>query len=435
MALTNVPAVSRLLWSEFLDDNTPTWFTALPTDIQAYLSGEFGPTTAASNSASSTRSSSSSSISSTPSPSPTNSAAAAAADPSNHHDGGLPLWAKIVIGVVVPLFVLILLGLLLCCCLRRRRHRKHANARSRTPTPAFISSTHRGGRANPPGEQHLPLRGGYIGTVSRGISTYIKPGTNHQAIPSQDAEAASDSYSPSNPHTSTTGSDDYRTPLGGPSYENIPPPAVATNAHSLRRSSRHSSRHSSTSLHSVPEMPEPMHGGAAAVPLPPRSSQRNREFGSGNFGGGHTPAPAPVDGHEQYVSGLVSPMQSSYGGDGVNDGPYHNQGIYAGGHNPYPNAQHHHHQGSANGGYRPYSDPFSDPTSPRHSAYDRTSNGSGVTARDPELFMNHNQNQHVGPQDDGANWPLRASEEREGRSAGRTKSYDRYYERAPVYEM
>lgn len=394
MALTNVPAVSRLLWSEFLDDNTPTWFTALPTDIQAYLSGEFGPTTAASNSASSTASSSrSSATSSTSSTSPTATPASAVAGTNSTNSGGLPLWAKILIGVLVPLFVLGLLAILLLCCLRRRRHRREmSSARSRTPTPAFISTPHRGGRANPPGEQHVPLRGGYI---------------------SRDAEA-NDEFVGSTPHTSSS-SEEYRTPVGGPSYENIPPPKSA-NTQNLRRSSRHSSRQSSTSLHSVPEMPEPMYGvhhGSAAIPLPPRSAQRNHDFSqAGDFSSSHSPTD----------NDLVSPMQSSFS---HNDGPYHNQGVYVGGHNPYPNSHH----GSIRN-QRPYSDPFSDPTSPRQVDYTRNSLPSGEASRNPELFFNDHDTQY-----NESNWPLRASEEREYRNTGRTKSYDRYYEKDPVYEM
>jgi hypothetical protein len=161
-------------------------------------------------------------------------------------------------------------------------------------------------------------------------------------------------------------------------------------------------------------MPEPTHGvhqGSADIPLPPRSSQRFSQ--AGDFGGGH----APTNNH------LVSPLQASYNN---NDGPYHNQGIYAGGHNPYPNARH-----VSNGYQRPYSDPFTDPTSPRQSDHSRNSVPSGAVARDPELFLNN----YGAPQDNESNWPLRGSEEREWRNNGRPKSYDRYYGKAPVYEM
>ncbi|USP81112.1 uncharacterized protein yc1106_08386 [Curvularia clavata] len=47
VAATNVPAVSRMLWEEFLDDNRPEWFRELPIDIQSYLINVFGPATAA----------------------------------------------------------------------------------------------------------------------------------------------------------------------------------------------------------------------------------------------------------------------------------------------------------------------------------------------------------------------------------------------------
>lgn len=46
IAATNAPAVSSILWEEFLGDNRPQWFTNLPYDIQSYLVKEFGPETA-----------------------------------------------------------------------------------------------------------------------------------------------------------------------------------------------------------------------------------------------------------------------------------------------------------------------------------------------------------------------------------------------------
>ncbi|KAF2732034.1 hypothetical protein EJ04DRAFT_566324 [Polyplosphaeria fusca] len=46
IAATNLPAVSSILWSEFLDDNRPDWFEDLPDDIQSYLVSQFGPKTA-----------------------------------------------------------------------------------------------------------------------------------------------------------------------------------------------------------------------------------------------------------------------------------------------------------------------------------------------------------------------------------------------------
>ncbi|KAH8730611.1 hypothetical protein GQ44DRAFT_823320 [Phaeosphaeriaceae sp. PMI808] len=46
IAATNAPAVSSILWAEFLDDKKPQWFLELPWDIQNYLTREFGPKTA-----------------------------------------------------------------------------------------------------------------------------------------------------------------------------------------------------------------------------------------------------------------------------------------------------------------------------------------------------------------------------------------------------
>ncbi|KAI4911097.1 hypothetical protein J4E90_007354 [Alternaria incomplexa] len=47
IAATNIPAVSSILWEEFLDDKRPQWFEELPYDIQSYFIQEFGPATAA----------------------------------------------------------------------------------------------------------------------------------------------------------------------------------------------------------------------------------------------------------------------------------------------------------------------------------------------------------------------------------------------------
>ncbi|KAJ5065887.1 hypothetical protein J3E72DRAFT_383548 [Bipolaris maydis] len=47
VAATNVPAVSSILWTEFLDNNRPQWFRELPVEVQRYLIDVFGPVTAA----------------------------------------------------------------------------------------------------------------------------------------------------------------------------------------------------------------------------------------------------------------------------------------------------------------------------------------------------------------------------------------------------
>ena len=40
LLVTNFPSASHVIWEEFLDTNTPSWFTVLPTDIQTYLKQE-----------------------------------------------------------------------------------------------------------------------------------------------------------------------------------------------------------------------------------------------------------------------------------------------------------------------------------------------------------------------------------------------------------
>lgn len=374
MALTDVPAVSRLLWSEFLDDHTPDWFTALPTDVQKYLSGEFGPSsTSASTTASSTTpvSSTASATSSTPAASE---ATTKADTSSTKHDGGLPLWAKIVIGVVVPLVVLALLALLLLCCLRRRRRNRTVrnNVDSRAPTPAFISSSHQPGYSRPPAE-HVPLRGGYI---SSSETTHQTSHSNHH-------------------HNLSSGSEDFHTPIGGPSYEDIP---SATPGAMSR--SRRGSRQSFNSLHSVPEVPEPVHnrnrhslGSGLPIPPPPHSSRRSRDL-SEEQDLNHSPVSSNSNGRR------ISPLNPAYGGTGTerdrsshvpDTNPYMNhtigQDIYAGGQHPYP----------------AHNNPFADPSPPRQPGYMASGGYRGSAGPDPELFM---PGSNYDP-----NWPLRAMHE------------------------
>ncbi|KAL6710687.1 hypothetical protein ACN47E_007744 [Coniothyrium glycines] len=46
IAATDLPAVSSILWEEFLDNKKPQWFLNLPQYVQSYLIVEFGPETA-----------------------------------------------------------------------------------------------------------------------------------------------------------------------------------------------------------------------------------------------------------------------------------------------------------------------------------------------------------------------------------------------------
>ncbi|KAF2649919.1 hypothetical protein K491DRAFT_783009 [Lophiostoma macrostomum CBS 122681] len=362
LALTNVPAVSRLLWSEFLDSNTPSWFTALPTDVQGYLSGEFGPTTTSSSSASTSSASSSA-------PTVSETAVSATADSGKPHGTGLPLWAKILIGVAVPLLILALFACVILCLVRRRRRRRmhKAGAESRAPTPAFIASSHRPRTQQT--TEHVPLHSGH----------HSPPRTNHETI---EDHAATDEMVFANRHHSSS-SDEYTTPPDGHSYENIPPPPVFGTNHSARNS-----RQSFSSLHSVPEVPEPgaAHLGAGIAP-PPRSPRRssrefNQEFGNGT---GKRTSPLNPAQNATYARGDRLPVDPYSAG----------QGIYAGGSNPYPSRQ---------DGYEDYrhENPFADPSPPRerHMA----SGGYRGAAHDEELFRPANWSQHY-----EQNWPLTPS--------------------------
>ncbi|KAF1966147.1 hypothetical protein BU23DRAFT_574264 [Bimuria novae-zelandiae CBS 107.79] len=322
LALTNLPAVSRLLWSEFLDDKTPDWFTALPTDVQGYLSGEFGPTTtAASNRASATSSSSpSSSNTLTSSSQPTASEITSASNESDDdHHGGLPSWAKIVIGVAVPVVVLGIVALVLLCCWRRRlRRRRAARAQSRI--------------RQPPGEQHLPLRGGYI-------SSDTSPDMSQSEHPA---------YRTSTQTTTT---------IGGPSYEELPPIAAT------HRSSR-GSKQSLSSLHSVPEVPEPYIG----------HYQRSQD-----------PSTSSEGMNSRRVSPL-NPLYSEYGArlDRSMNARNVGQGIYAGGNSPYNT------NASKYVAYSPHrtSNPFSDPSPPQQNSDNAESGGyHGVSDYGPEQVV------------------------------------------------
>jgi hypothetical protein len=362
LALTNVPAVSRMLWSDFLDSNTPSWFTALPTDVQGYLSGEFGPTTTSASSAST----SSASTSSAPTMSET--AVNATANNGKPHGTGLPLWGKILIGVAVPLFVLALFACVIFCLVRRRRRRRmhKAGAESRAPTPAFISSSHHTRTQHT--AEHVPLHSG------------------HHSPPrhSDQMAMANDEMVFSNRHHSSS-SEEYTTPPDGHSYEDIPPPPVFGAHHAASNSPTRNARQSSSSLHSVPEVPEPgaAHLGAGIAP-PPRSTRRssrefNQEFGNGT---GKRTSPLNPAQNATYARGDRLPVDPYSAG----------QGIYAGGNNPYP---------SRNDGYENYrhENPFSDPSPPRerHMA----SGGYRGAAHDQELFMPANWSNHY-----EQNWPL-----------------------------
>ncbi|KAF3048086.1 hypothetical protein E8E12_010160 [Didymella heteroderae] len=140
LAATNIPAVSSILWHEFLDNNKPDWFTALPSNIQSYLIVQYGPSTAWPTS---TLASSASSTMSTAASSTTTSVdtASSTSEPDSPYasDSGLSQGAKIGIGIGVPLGVLALLAVCIPCCLAtRKKKQKKPNGYEPPPTPGFM---------------------------------------------------------------------------------------------------------------------------------------------------------------------------------------------------------------------------------------------------------------------------------------------------------
>lgn len=146
IAATNIPAVSSILWREFLDDNKPNWFTALPSNIQSYLIVEYGPSTAWPTSTPTPSSSiptTSADLSITAESSAETSApnASATSDPDSPlaSNSGLSQGAKIGLGVGVSLGVLALLAAVILCCIARRKKRsKKTSGYEPPPSPGFM---------------------------------------------------------------------------------------------------------------------------------------------------------------------------------------------------------------------------------------------------------------------------------------------------------
>lgn len=192
IAATNIPAVSSIIWEQFLDDRRPEWFLELPDDIQNYLIRQFGPqtawptappastvwewpsatatvtTSAASTSdptstvltdsttltssrrpTSTTSTGSVSPPSATPSSSPTlsNGPVNPSVNPSSTYtpdsppisNSGLSQSRKIGLGVGIPFGLLGTAALLLgCCMLLRRRQKKNVDGSVPPSSPGFI---------------------------------------------------------------------------------------------------------------------------------------------------------------------------------------------------------------------------------------------------------------------------------------------------------
>ncbi|KAF1851836.1 uncharacterized protein K460DRAFT_373749 [Cucurbitaria berberidis CBS 394.84] len=185
IAATNVPAVSSILWEEFLDDKKPQWFSELPWDIQNYLIREFGPQSAwptasptskvTATGASSTAQTSLSQSSESPTPSASDSASTtstpststpvsssvsspslastlsqsratqSSASPSTvpvapeSSNSGLTRRQKVGLGVGVPFAFLGIAAILFACCfLQRRRRRRRIEGFQPPSSPGFI---------------------------------------------------------------------------------------------------------------------------------------------------------------------------------------------------------------------------------------------------------------------------------------------------------
>lgn len=140
IAATNVPAVSSILWREFLDDNKPEWFTALPSNIQSYLIVQYGPSTAWPTSTPTPSSSlvSSTADSSTVTSAPATSATSEPESPSESNSG-LSMGAKIGIGLGVPLGILALLAIIVPFCIAcRKKKPKKLGGYEPPPSPGFM---------------------------------------------------------------------------------------------------------------------------------------------------------------------------------------------------------------------------------------------------------------------------------------------------------
>jgi hypothetical protein len=175
MILTDAPAVSSILWNEFLDERKPSWFLDLDPSIQSYLIVRFGPETAwptatpqtsglsvtstqsdasqtslqssrptlsASNSQTSTMSTSTRPSSSASTATSVSSATSAATNPDapSADDSGLTTTQKVGLGVGIPLGILGLAALLFACgfLCRRRRNRRHIYGSEPPSSPGFI---------------------------------------------------------------------------------------------------------------------------------------------------------------------------------------------------------------------------------------------------------------------------------------------------------
>ncbi|KAF2199606.1 hypothetical protein GQ43DRAFT_473493 [Delitschia confertaspora ATCC 74209] len=311
IAATNLPAASQILWSEFLDDNKPAWFTALPTDIQGYLVQKFGPKTASASvterpSVAASDSSGSPSITSSPEstvPSdttkfvtsivtisdsslpipvakPTKSSAVSAPPTSDPQNSGLSTNAKIGLGVGIPLAILGLAAFALACCflVRRRRRRRRRKARS-------VST-------GPPSADFIPQSAFHEKSLWDGLD-------QHQPRQGSAAYPMLDPYSPQlNRHVFEEVDTSYSPPT-------IAPPVLHT--HTSKRG--RGKRTSYTSLQSVPEASETEERNSEPSPLATTTPPRTWTLGV------IPPGPAASKVKRKPVSGQFYPNAQEQGGD------------------------------------------------------------------------------------------------------------------------
>lgn len=261
LAATNIPAVSSILWHEFLDNNKPEWFKDLPQNIQSYLIVQYGPSTAWPTAAAT---SDASSVSPTASSSELSSVAASATaasstdsptsipDSSPEGSSGLSQGQKIGIGIGVPLGVLALAAVLIPLCFACRRKKQKPSGYEPPPSPGFMPH-------------------GAFQEKSTSYQEYRRPLNNPTLNRSQSWDHDDELWMPEDsqhrahniaPAASTV-------PMGNSSTV-IGPALVHTHSSSRARGKRTSYN----SLHSVAEVNEPDDGHAAHTP-PKRMLRRS----------------------------------------------------------------------------------------------------------------------------------------------------------------
>ncbi|KAF2708455.1 hypothetical protein K504DRAFT_381543 [Pleomassaria siparia CBS 279.74] len=288
IAATNLPAVSSILWEEFLDDKKPEWFLELPSAIQSYLIQNFGPSTAfespsatdvASNSATTTQAlstptSEASSVQTSDESSgtkaqssvftsivttslgsvgipialPSNTAPTDSSPTSDLSESGLSRGQKIGIGVGVPLAILTVATLLGCCTLLRRRRKRSVNGSQPPSSPGFIPRF----AFQEKGEDQTPLT-----RNSRGNGKYLSQDTSYSNYSNWDDDVIetmeNNQRENTNANAIVNGGFDTISTHGAPAPA---PPLYHTHSSNRARGKRtsYSTLHS---LHSVAEVHEP----------------------------------------------------------------------------------------------------------------------------------------------------------------------------------